>query len=664
MASTSLTRLDKFFGGITTGDKDTRPGVCLNSEEIDIFSNPNLIEPETILQQDRVVMPITITSSGTTATATTVGSVLHGLSASDVVTISGANESKYNGTVTVATVGSTTTFTYTVSADGATSATGTINAYYNIPRLISGFAKDDADNLYALSRDSAETPNYQIWKKTTASASSPGAWTSLLIGAVASSSISPLIWHKWSTGEDYLYFITGADNATTKTIYKVGNLPTATATNTEVDGATVMSLTGFAGSFDRCPAIKIAGEIFFGHGQFIAKITETGTFVEKAFTLPYGWKCVSFASLGDSMAILAKSDETGENTSKVIYWDLTALSQWDDEVNIPMGGPQIIVNHSEVLRIFCAKNGKLKAYRLDGKTPQKTHELSNIETETDVAPIIPDASKFFLDNILYFGLWKTDKAGLYALGQTAEGAPLALVLSRRFHADSVTSITVSSTTATVTTPYKTTVGNGDTVIIRGSGVSALDGSQTVASVPTSTTFTFTVAAGTANSTGNAIKCYTNYANHQPLAAIATGPNIYASYDDDGTKSHSKLEGSNSPTRSSNATYETILIDAGSPEVIKDWVNFFCYTKPIPSGCSIIIDGKPDNDTDYDTNSDFTLTSSNDQTESGLTADTFWQRAWTSLVGRALQVRIKFISSGTSKASLYFLSFLSRNHNLL
>lgn len=69
------------------------------------------------------VVPITITRSGTTATATTVSGD-HGLTTATAYTIGGANQSGYNGSKTV-TVTGTNTFTFTVTtAAMASPATG------------------------------------------------------------------------------------------------------------------------------------------------------------------------------------------------------------------------------------------------------------------------------------------------------------------------------------------------------------------------------------------------------------------------------------------------------------------------------------------------------------------------------------------------------------
>lgn len=65
---------------------------------------------------------VTITRSGTTATATTADGTPHGLTTATSYAISGANEAAYNGTFTI-TVTSATTFTFTVTVTPATTVT-------------------------------------------------------------------------------------------------------------------------------------------------------------------------------------------------------------------------------------------------------------------------------------------------------------------------------------------------------------------------------------------------------------------------------------------------------------------------------------------------------------------------------------------------------------
>lgn len=76
-----------------------------------------------VAQQD---IPITITRSGTTATATTVSGIAHGLTTATAYTISGANQGEYNGSKTITTAGGST-FTYTVTLTSFSALTGTWN---------------------------------------------------------------------------------------------------------------------------------------------------------------------------------------------------------------------------------------------------------------------------------------------------------------------------------------------------------------------------------------------------------------------------------------------------------------------------------------------------------------------------------------------------------
>lgn len=66
-----------------------------------------------------------LTRSGTTATATT--SAAHGFTTGQIVTVSGANQSEYNGAFPV-TVTGTTTFTYSITESPVTPATGSMTA--------------------------------------------------------------------------------------------------------------------------------------------------------------------------------------------------------------------------------------------------------------------------------------------------------------------------------------------------------------------------------------------------------------------------------------------------------------------------------------------------------------------------------------------------------
>ncbi len=542
MAETiELSRIDKFYGGITIGDKDKREGVCLNIEEWDIFSNPAYMEPETILTAD-------------------------------------------NGQVT--------------------------EGHFD-------YAFDGTD-LYALGQDTSS--QIKIWKLASAAGSNPGNWASYDTGTTAfdAQEIPAMLFHKQtesSTIKTYLYY-TGTPASGGLQLYRMGDISAAGVTESTTDvGATAMLMTGITTALNTTvprPRIRLFDDSYFGHGRYVAKIDKSGVFTEKAFTLPEGWYCVDFAGVGDTIYILA-SNVAEPNTSRIFIWDLVAATTFDDSIDIPMGGAQAILNHNEAVRVWCVQNGILRIYELLGKIPKRTHQLTNVQNtitgssgKGDGGNYRPVMKQFMFikDNVVYFGLWKSDKSGLYALGQVEDDKPLALVLSRRF-----------------------------------------------------------IASGTAS-----------YASLRPMAATVVANNIFAAYynytvTDD--YQLSRVENDNSPTRSSDSVYESIWVDNGTVEVYKDWTGIVVIGKPAPASTAITINVRTDNASAYNTNSDAIpeLTSANDQTHDGTTdltdgADTFWYREFTSVIGRAIQLKISATSSTTSKVTIYSVGLLYRNGQII
>ena len=618
MAATNLTRIDKWYGGITIGDKDRKEGACLNIEEWDIFTNPSFMEPETILSADNSFAGATISSiTNATTTATLTTAANHYLTVGNTVVITGTTPSAYSGTFTVATVPTATTFTYTMLSDpgGAASVVGS----YTSPILgIFDYAYDGS-SLFALSKDIlTANPKIRILQLASASASNPGSWTAYFTSTNAGDvyEIPSMVLHKQTesaTLKTDLYY-TGTPAAGGLQLYRLYDISAAGTTEATTDvSAASMMLTGITTSLNTTaprPRITLDGETFFGHGQYVAKIDETGVFTGTAFTLPTGWYCVDFAGASDEMYILASS-ATEPNKSKIFMWDRTATTQFDDVIDIPMGGAQAIINHNETIRVWCVQNGVLRIYELLGKVPRKTHQLASVQNLITGSSgkglggtYFPVMKQFMFvkDNIIYFGLWKSDKSGLYALGQVEDNKPIALVLIKRF-----------------------------------------------------------IASGTAS-----------YASLRPTAATVVGNNIFSAYYNytvTDTYQTSRLEGDNSPNRSSDAVYESIWIDNGTTETWKDWTGVIVVGKPAPASTTITIDVRTDNASSYDSNATQAVTSANDQTHDGTAdstdgADTFWIRDFTSVIGRAIQLKISATSSTTSRVTVYSVGLLYRNGNII
>ena len=265
---------------------------------------------------------------------------------------------------------------------------------------------------------------------------SPGAFSTLMTSADGTNLaylISPIEYHKTSeSNKHWLYYLTNASG-------------TILLRRCQVDGtgeATVGTLTGLTGTFDRVSFRHIFGELFVVNGNFIAKVDKDGVFTEKAFTLPTGWNAVDLCELGTNGLILARNINRLANYSKAYFWDLTDTTSFTDSFDVPFGGPQWIQKHREKVKLFFAINGKAWIYELSGAwagavpSRLKGIEMRNIATETSTQPISSSRQVSIKDDVLYFNVWKTDKSGIYALGQLDTDKPTALVLAKRFHTSS------------------------------------------------------------------------------------------------------------------------------------------------------------------------------------------------------------------------------------
>lgn len=268
-------------------------------------------------------------------------------------------------------------------------------------------------------------------------ADNPGAWSTLFTSADTTNlayAVSPIQFFKTTEANtDYLYYCTKT-SGTTVLLRRYGIVA---ATDT-----TVGTLTQLSGSYDRISMKVMFGELYITNGKYISKVDQDGVFTEAAFTLPTEWISVDLMPVSDVCIILSRYTDRTVNFSKGFWWDLTATTQVDDSFDLPAGGPQWITNHKETVKILCANNGFARFFQLSGAFPGAVPVempgivLPNVQTDGATQPVSPSKSVCVKDKILYFGLYKTDKSGLYALGNLDYDKPTALVLSKRFNTTS------------------------------------------------------------------------------------------------------------------------------------------------------------------------------------------------------------------------------------
>lgn len=293
------------------------------------------------------------------------------------------------------------------------------------------FTAGPDDTVYAYGKETAGS-KVRILSVATGGASNPGTFSTLFTSADATNLatiISDCKFFKTSeTAGGYIYYITNASGTILLKRYSI----------TGAAEATVGTLTGLDGSFDRPTMIVMFGELFVCNGNKIAKVDKDGTFTNAAFTLPTEWEAIDMIPVSDVAIILAKNTNRLVNESRGFWWDLTSSATFDDQFVLPVGGPQWIFNHKETIKICCAINGTARFFQMSGAFPGAVPielpgmVLTNVAAETSTQPISMHKMVSTKDKILYFGLYKTDKTGIYAIGQLDNDKPIALILSKRF----------------------------------------------------------------------------------------------------------------------------------------------------------------------------------------------------------------------------------------
>lgn len=305
------------------------------------------------------------------------------------------------------------------------------------------YTSDSSSTVYGLGKETAGD-KVRIVSAVTGGADNPGAFSTLFTSADTTNlsyAVSPIQYFKTTEASpNWLYYV----NKTSGGVVKLMRVKTAGTDEVEVG-----TLTGLTGSFDRISMEVIAGTLHITNGNSLATVDQDGVFTDKAFNLPLDWVAVDLCPVGTVSLILARHTDRSINVSKGFWWDLVPVAEsefdgYDDSFEISMGGPQWILNYKETIRILCAQNGQALIYQLNGayqgSVPQKLPniELLNVAASTATQPISSSKMVAVKGGITYFGLNKTDKSGVYALGQLDDDKPNALCLSKKFSTTTIT----------------------------------------------------------------------------------------------------------------------------------------------------------------------------------------------------------------------------------
>lgn len=294
------------------------------------------------------------------------------------------------------------------------------------------YTSDQNGTAFGYGKDTS-TGAVRIFSVANGGATAPSNFATFFTSADTTNlpyAVSPVQYFRTTEANpNHLYYITKTAGSTV--LLKRLKLDTSTE-------ETVGTLDGLNGSYDRCSMRVLFGELHVTNGKYISKVDQDAVFTQHAFTLPNEWVSVDLMPVSDVSIILARYIDRTVNFSKGFWWDLTSTTQVDDSFDIPAGGPQWIVNHKETVKLCCAINGFARFFQLSGAYAGAVPielpgiVLDNVQSDGATQPVSAPKTVAVKDKILYFGVYKTDKSGIYALGNIDYDKPTALLLSKRF----------------------------------------------------------------------------------------------------------------------------------------------------------------------------------------------------------------------------------------
>lgn len=394
------------------------------------------------------------TASPTTTTALATTSVAHGLSVGDVVLIAGATSTAFNGNFTVTAVPSTTTFNYTLpSRQGVASLT----AATVTPRLATVTATTSVNH------------GFVTGQQVTISGANPAGYN----GAFTIASVPAL--------NSFTYITSPAvpqDNIGSPVTVTSGSSTTVTATSTLAHGFSngqAVSITGATPSnYNGTYVISTAGAtsttFTFNTTSILAPATGTaiassGTTAIVTVTLTnHGFNA------GDSVTIAGASPAAHNGTFTVLAVPVPTASAFSYSTVSALAAPTGTITVQSV---------PVKAYATVTNHGYLSGDSVTIKGATPTA---------------YNGAFTITKIDAntfsYALGSSPGPASGGTITANK-----------PGTTATATVPAHG-FSAGQTVTVAGANETAFNGSITIGTVPTPSTFTYPVSPAQGDATGS------------------------------------------------------------------------------------------------------------------------------------------------------------------
>ncbi len=513
-------------GGVTGVTVTVTPKTArvIVSGTLQFFANVSGGQVTTIVSGNGAVRAANVVTITTTSA--------HGLSASQVVTISGVSDTSFNGTFAIATVPSSTTFTYAQTAADATSGGGSVTTsaakwfVNNVEGGNSTFGTISTTGLYAA--PSALPP------ATTVTIASNGAVRSNNVVTITTTAAHNLVIGQvvtisgvTDTSFNGTFFVETVPSTTT---FTYSQTPRTIATNGAVRSnnvVTIITTTAHNLVVGQVVAISGVTDTSFNGTFTVASVPSSATFTYPQTgsnaTSGGGTVSASNATSGggtvSTTAVQIKAVPIADNTKSD-----TAIVSVDSGVHVTVTPPSATLGTSETLQFIAAVpgtsdtrvnwlvndiaggNSTIGTISATGVYTAPT-TIPNPATVTIKAVSQADPSRFGTASATI--VLASDPI-LTSINPTT--VPQGSVFEDiSLTGPSATTLTIasngavrSSNVVTITTTTAHNLVVGQVVTISGVTDTSFNGTFTVASVPSSTTFTFSQTASNANSGGGTV----------------------------------------------------------------------------------------------------------------------------------------------------------------
>jgi hypothetical protein len=153
------------------------------------------------------------------------------------------------------------------------------------------------------------------------------------------------------------------------------------------------------------------GTLWFGNGQYVAKWDDT-TFTYNALDVQTGWVVKKMDNFGIPYLAVAVNNVTSSGLAagcKILLWDRTSPTIWNDEIDVPEKYIQNILYAGGYLWIWAGSTANLYVCPLGSRQATRVWTFNNLDPRDYAFTVYPNAVTYHNGRV-YFGLSNSPSA--------------------------------------------------------------------------------------------------------------------------------------------------------------------------------------------------------------------------------------------------------------